>query len=564
VPFSLWVLGIAFVSVGAFYLSRDFLSHANLIVALDFGFAVFLSLAVIFFAIRAGDEWLLRSSVENQSWSEVGIVFGVDENGRQAIIPEEALSRHIHIVGASGFGKTTFLFHLLDQRIRTGKGFCFLDLKADADVLEDLLVRVSHAGRLNQFKVFSLSKPDLSCAYNPIARGSPSEIKDKIMGMGEWSESFYEKEAERFLSIILKAFVLIRDQSGKVFTLRDISECARQEISFQILIELLPEGEESLKFDLEDLNLHLRKRDGLKNLQGLLSEIDLLLNSEFGPLLEASKGRRIDLLDAVLNQEMIYFLMDVRRFDKTAERLGRVILKDLSTVSGEIGDRIPESERKDFLVIVDEFAQLATLQFVRFLQTARSSRMGIVISHQEISDLSFINASMPASIMQNTSTTISFLQKMPDSAELIAGFVGTETSETMTRRVKQSGFGWGEVGEGTITESEEYVIHPNELKNLNVGECFWIQKFPFQRTNKVHVTPLERPQTSEKFESEVEAWCSLLTEGGELTHLDLRVLRIQRMSSLRGNDSSVANPSRSQNWFPIAEKADQDERAKDL
>ncbi len=42
--------------------------------------------------------------------------------------------------------------------------------------------------------------------------------------------------------------------------------------------------------------------------------------------------------------------------------------------------------------IIDEFADLADEEFVGFLDRARSSKMGVVVAHQEISDLNRIKS----------------------------------------------------------------------------------------------------------------------------------------------------------------------------
>lgn len=50
---------------------------------------------------------------------------------REETLSEGQLNHHVHIVGASGFGKTVLISHIVKQRIAQGKGLLFIDLKSD-------------------------------------------------------------------------------------------------------------------------------------------------------------------------------------------------------------------------------------------------------------------------------------------------------------------------------------------------------------------------------------------------------------------------------------------------
>jgi len=54
---------------------------------------------------------------------------------RKEEISEGQLNHHVHIVGASGFGKTVLISHIIKQRIAQGKGLLFIDLKSDMETL---------------------------------------------------------------------------------------------------------------------------------------------------------------------------------------------------------------------------------------------------------------------------------------------------------------------------------------------------------------------------------------------------------------------------------------------
>jgi hypothetical protein len=95
---------------------------------------------------------------------------------------------------------------------------------------------------------------------------------------------------------------------------------------------------------------------------------------------------------------------------------------------------LERKDRKPFAAIIDEFADLATEDFIGFLDRARSSRMSVVVAHQEISDLNRISLEFACRLMGNTSTLYAVLQKRPDSAEIIAGIAGTKAVKEETHQ----------------------------------------------------------------------------------------------------------------------------------
>ncbi len=44
-------------------------------------------------------------------------------------------------------------------------------------------------------------------------------------------------------------------------------------------------------------------------------------------------------------------------------------------------------------------------------------------------------------------------------------------------------------GETSVRETEEFVLHPNKIKSLKVGECICIKKYPTSRAYMVKVFP---------------------------------------------------------------------------
>jgi hypothetical protein len=89
--------------------------------------------------------------------------------------------------------------------------------------------------------------------------------------------------------------------------------------------------------------------------------------------------------------------------------------------------------------------------------------------------------------MGNTSTLYAFLQKRPESAEIISSMAGTRSAWKAT--VQSEKFFGVDIptGNKSLREVEEFVIHPNLIKSLRVGKCVSVKKYPSARAYLVDV-----------------------------------------------------------------------------
>ncbi|MBN8540788.1 MAG: TraM recognition domain-containing protein [Deltaproteobacteria bacterium] len=401
-------------------------------------------------------------------------------------ITEKELGHHIHIVGASGFGKTVLISHILRSRIESGHGCLFIDQKGDLETIQQFSKYVAAAGRTDDLKVFSLGAHDKSSSYNLLNNGSATELRDRIMGSLIWSEEFYKNQSAGFLLSLLIGLVWLRDNRSMKLDLSVILECVRSSDAIAEYSTQVPDDLEKVHFHFEEAHALLKSPEGAKSLQGLRVQLSSIVYSDFGDRVKAQPDA-IDLFETVRKGKIAFMFLDTRRFGETARSIGRFIIQDLKSVSARIDSEVRASDRKPFTVIIDEFADLADEEFVGFLDRARSSRMGIVVAHQEISDLDRISPQFAARLMGNTATLFAFLQKRPESAELISGIAGTRTAWKETRQTESFAGISIDTGKRSSREVEEFNVHPNVVKSLGVGECVVVRKYPSARATRLTI-----------------------------------------------------------------------------
>jgi hypothetical protein len=480
-----WVAGAALVSSVA-----SLIFHEPYWLRIGFGLVI-LQLLVYSLILRWKTEKSLSAAktVDGAAVRNEPILVGYEKGKpHMAIkITDAQLNHHVHIVGASGFGKSVLLSHVIKNRIEGGSGLLFVDLKADFETIRQVVSVAKAAGRLDDLAIFSCGNPEFSSPYNVVATGTANQLKDRIMGALNWSEEYYKNEAASFLLKLLKGLTLVRDLRGTKFDLGTILKCAEDPLAIAEINQAIPESERETKIQLENLMAHLDKVENRKALQGLRSQLESLMLSDFGHLLKASETG-IDLFEAVIKRKIVYVLLDSRTYGESSRALGKLILQDLKAASARIDNEIPRESRVPFAVVVDEFADLATEDFIGFLDRARSSKIGVVVAHQEIADLSRISPEFARRLMNSASTMFSFLQKLPDSSELIGGITGTKKTKEVTEQAKSNWlFGDEKTGMKSIKEVDEYAIHPNIVRSLPVGECVMVAKYPVSSAAVVKV-----------------------------------------------------------------------------
>ncbi len=428
------------------------------------------------------------SFFKSKPQGEIEITLGPIQNHffKSETLTEREMNHHVHVVGASGYGKSVFLLKAVKALMLANRGFLYLDLKADLETRIEISDYAHLAKRESSVQLFSISNPSISTTYNPLSSGSATQFRDRIMTSFNWSEEFYKNEAGSFLLKILLVLVYLRDhKSGRL----DFFELYKTLTEYEFIYELtqqIPNEEVRLKDFAISCFEYIKDRSTYSNLQGLRSQIENLIFSDFGELLRENENG-INFFKSIQNKKVLLLMLDSRSYPESSVALGRFILQDLKATSAKVDAEIEKALRLQFNVIIDEFSDFAQDDFVSFLDRARSSRMPIMIAHQELCDLKRISPHFEGRLMGNIAVMYVFLQKRPESAEIIAKTAGTKISIKKTEATEKFLFFDIPTGKKSTREVEEFIIHPNEIKSLKVGECIAIKKYPYSRAHKVRI-----------------------------------------------------------------------------
>lgn len=120
------------------------------------------------------------------------ILMGVDQELKLSIyLPDSLRSRHIHILGATGSGKTeSVVLNFLKQDVSRNLGSIILDAKGDASFIWELQSWVPK----EKLRIFDLGSEE-SLAYDPLEAGLPLESSQRLFSSLSWSEEYYKSKA---------------------------------------------------------------------------------------------------------------------------------------------------------------------------------------------------------------------------------------------------------------------------------------------------------------------------------------------------------------------------------
>lgn len=381
------------------------------------------------------------------------ILMGVESDlGAQIFLPDHIRTRHVHILGATGSGKTeNVILNFLKQDIERGLGSIILDAKGDHSFLSEM-ERVVPKDRL---LVFDLSSDKTLC-YDPLEAGTTLESAQRLYSSLTWSEEYYKSKAFSALQRIFQVHAEIHDKNPTLVEIADYLETPKRYSTF-VSNQEFPENLAISEFqDLSGLRDQIRTLTMghlAKSLSPKISDIDLA---------KASEGF------------VIYFRLQSLMSPQIVSIIGKLLINHLNFLAGTAhrGQVVEQAKQRKLVpVYFDEFASFACSEFADLISKARSAGFALHFSHQSVGDVIEVSPGFLSRITDNAATKIVLRINDPDSAELFSRAFGTKQIQKTTQRITNAkDIDAAEiVGEGTTRDAHKFRASPDLLKTLPTG-----------------------------------------------------------------------------------------------
>ena len=374
-------------------------------------------------------------------------VIGYSVNKKRLILGEEIdKSAHTAIVGASGSGKTVLLDALMFEDMRQGKPVVYIDPKGDIETLKNFERMCKLTGR--DFAIFSENYfGEKSCFLNPVKDGSSSNIADRLHYAFDWTEEHYSQICRDALQTAISNL----KEEGKRITLGRIC----REID-----EISKEGK--------------KKCYRRKDVHGALSRLRKIEHSDFSSKLDGHNA--LSFQDIRRSRKCVYIGLSVLGHAEIARSLGRVLLGDMAHCAYEAYKKVDPllSKKNPIGIYIDELSSVITDEFIEVLNKARGAGMELNFAFQSPHDLAKKDENLCMQILENSSNWFILKQRVSKAANLFADAIGTLEGKKQTRRIEDG----EEQSLGSQRAVEEFVVHPNVLKNLGIGQCILLRHYP--------------------------------------------------------------------------------------
>ena len=321
-------------------------------------------------------------------------VFGIKRKDRR---------QHMYVLGKSGTGKSVLLSNLIVQNINNGEGVCVVD--PHGELVEEILHLIPDH-RAKDVIYFNPADIDYNVGFNVIALDDPKYKHLVASGlMGIFTKIWANAWSSRMEYILNNAILALLDTPGT--TLLGIPRLLVDKDYRQMIIGNLkdPVVKAFWVHEYEQWREQFRN-EAIAPIQNKVGQF--LSTSIIRNVVGQSKST-IDIFK-IMNEGKI-FLVNVskgRVGEDNSALLGGMIITKIQLAAME-RVRIPEDERKDFYLYVDEFQNFATDSFANILSEARKYRLNLIIAHQYTAQLSNENGTaVRDAVFGNVGTMIIF------------------------------------------------------------------------------------------------------------------------------------------------------------
>lgn len=363
-------------------------------------------------------------------------------------LPDSIRTRHVHILGATGSGKTeSVILNFLRQDVQRGIGSIVIDAKGDKSFV-DFLNKELPKERLRIF--------DLTCAestpYNPLCVGSPLEAAQRLFSSLVWSEEYYASKARSVLQKIFEFHYKLKTRNPT------IAEVAIHLASPSSLMKVA---------EAEGYPIKQAEKD-FADVSGLRDQILSLCTGHLSKILSEDAMK----LETASEGMVLYFRLQSLMSPQIVTTLGKLLINHLNFLAGMAhrGDGLAKGANL-IPTYVDEFAAFACPEFADLISKARSAKIALHFSHQSIGDLQEVTDGFLNRITDNSATKIILRINDPDSAEYMSRTFGTKLYQKVTQRITNAKeVDTAEVlEEGTTREAHQFRAPPDLLKTLPTG-----------------------------------------------------------------------------------------------
>lgn len=298
--------------------------------------------------------------------------FGIKEDDRR---------RHMYVVGKTGTGKTTLLRNMAIHDIKEGHGLAVVDPHGE---LVDFILDNIPSERINDVVYFNPADMEYPIGFNPIEVSDPDYRHLVASGlMGIFTKIWANVWSARMEYILHHAILALIEMPGS--TLLGIQRILVDEDFRNKVLSHVTDPVIKAFW----VNEYERWRPDFRNeaIAPIQNKVGQFLATPIIRNIVGQSGSTINLPE-IMNKGKI-LLINVSKGlvgEDNSSLLGAMFITKFQLATMD-RVRMPENERRDFYLYVDEFQNFVTDAFASILSEARKYRLNLIVAHQYIAQL---------------------------------------------------------------------------------------------------------------------------------------------------------------------------------
>ncbi len=383
------------------------------------------------------------SQVERQATKQVegpakltkeGVILGVNEfrgEKKEIRLSENDRRRHTYVIGSTGMGKSVLLTNIAYQDMCEGRGFAFIDPHGDA---AELLLSKVPKERIDDVIYFDPADIEHPIGMNMFEFNTPDQ-KDFIVQEGiNMLQSLFDPSNQGFFGprgqhmFRNAALLLMSDPHGATFI--DIPQCFTDPEFVKSKLKYVTD-KAVYDYWTKEFPASQKSNDA--------GEVITWFASKWGPFLSNTTMRNIlgqtksgfNIREIMDNKKIFLVNLSKGRLgDINSNLLGMILVMKFQQAAMSRAD-IPEKERQDFCLFVDEFQNFATDSFESILSEARKYRLNLFLANQFMTQLT---DKIREAILGNVGTIMSGRLGVTDAELMEKAFMPVFTAEDLTKQ----------------------------------------------------------------------------------------------------------------------------------
>jgi len=396
-----------------------------------------------------------------------GIVLGKNVYRSQEVLvrlDEADRRRHVYIIGMTGVGKSVLMENMIKQDIQAGKGVCVVDPHGS---LAETVLEFIPKERAEDLVYFNPADIERPVGMNILEAETPEEMDFVTQ---EMIQIFYKLVTDpamigpMFEHNMRNAMMTLMSDKKNPGTIVEIPRMFTDE-EFQ---------KYKLQFVTDPMVRAFWEKEMAKTSDFHKSEMLGYLISKVGRFVENEMVRNIigqpksgfDFREVMDKQKILIINLSKGQVGEVNSNLLGLIAVSKLQMAALGRANIPESERKDFYLYIDEFQNYVTDSIATILAEARKYKLNLIMAHQYIGQLVKNNdTSIRDAVFGNAGTMVAFR-------------VGVEDAETMAKQFAPV------FAEYDVINIEKYTAYIRLLIGNTASRAFNMATFPPEEGDK--------------------------------------------------------------------------------